>query len=427
MAAAKPHLNLMTIGHVDHGKSTLVGRLLYDTGNVSEETMRKLKEEAKEKKKETFEFAFVMDKLKEERERGVTIDIMHQRFDTPKYYFTIIDAPGHRDFVKNMITGASQADAVILVCSAKEGIQEQTKEHIFLVKVLGVQQMIVAINKMDSVNYEQAKYNATKADLEKLLKNVGYDITKIHFIPISGFVGDNVAKKSAKTPWYSGPILTEALDMLNPPKQPVDKPLRLPIQDVYTITGIGTVPVGRVDTGVLKVNDTLVFMPAGVKGEVKTIEMHHEQVSEAKPGDNIGFSVRGIGKTDVKRGDVAGPVSNPPTVAKEFTAQIIVLNHPSVITKGYTPVFHAHTAQVACKITEIQKKIDPKTGAVLQENPDFIKTGDAAVIKCVPQKPFVIESSKNFPELARFAVRDMGQTIAAGVCLDVVPAAAATK
>lgn len=427
MAAAKPHLNLMTIGHVDHGKSTLVGRLLYDTGNVSEETMRKLKEEAKEKKKETFEFAFVMDKLKEERERGVTIDIMHQRFDTPKYYFTIIDAPGHRDFVKNMITGASQADAAILVCSAKEGIQEQTKEHIFLVKVLGVQQMIVAVNKMDSVNYDKAKYDATKTELEKLLKSVGYDTSKIHFIPISGFVGDNVAKKSDKMTWYTGPILTEALDMLNPPKQPVDKALRLPIQDVYTITGIGTVPVGRVDTGILKVNDNLIFMPAGVKGEVKTIEMHHEQVTEARPGDNIGFSVRGIGKTDVKRGDVAGPVNNPPTVAKEFTAQIIVLNHPSVITKGYTPVFHAHTAQVACKIVEIQKKIDPKTGAVLQENPDFIKTGDAAVIKCVPQKPFVIESSKNFPELARFAVRDMGQTIAAGVCLDVVPAPAAAK
>ena len=427
MAAAKPHLNLMTIGHVDHGKSTLVGRLLYDTGNVSEEATRKLKEEAKEKKKETFEFAFVMDKLKEERERGVTIDIMHQRFDTPKYYFTIIDAPGHRDFVKNMITGASQADAVILVCSAKEGIQEQTKEHIFLVKVLGVQQMIVAVNKMDSVNYDKAKYEATKAELEKLLKSVGYDTSKIHFIPISGFVGDNVAKKSDKMTWYTGPILTEALDMLNPPKQPIDKPLRLPIQDVYTITGIGTVPVGRVDTGILKVNDNLIFMPAGVKGEVKTIEMHHEQISEARPGDNIGFSVRGIGKTDVKRGDVAGPVNNPPMVAKEFTAQIIVLNHPTVITKGYTPVFHAHTAQVACKIVEIQKKIDPKTGAVLQENPDFIKTGDAAVIKCVPQKPFVIESSKNFPELARFAVRDMGQTIAAGVCLEVVPATTPAK
>jgi elongation factor 1-alpha len=420
--ATKPHLNLVTIGHVDHGKSTLIGRILYDTKSVSEEDMRKLKALATELKKETFEFAFVMDKLKEERERGVTIDVMHQRFDTPKYYFTIIDAPGHRDFVKNMITGASQADAALLVCSAKEGVQEQTKEHVFLIKVLGVGQIICAINKMDSVNYDQTKYNSTKADVEKLLKSVGYDTSKILFIPTSGYVGDNVAKKSDKTPWYTGPTLVEAFDTLHVPSQPVDKPLRLPVQDVYTITGIGTVPVGRVETGVMKNGDMIVFEPAGVKGEVKSIEMHHEQIPEAKPGDNVGFSVRGINKTDIRRGDVVGHVNNPPKVAKEFTAQIIVLQHPNVITKGYTPVFHCHTAQVACKVTEIVKKIDPKSGATLQENPDFIKTGDAAIIKCVPNKPFVLESSKDFPELARFAIRDMGQTIAAGVCLEVVPA-----
>ncbi len=422
MAANKPHMNLVTIGHVDHGKSTLVGRLLYDSGNVKEEDMRKLKELAKELKKETFEFAFVMDKLKEEQERGVTIDIMHTRFDTPKYYFTVIDAPGHRDFVKNMITGASQADAAILVCSAKEGIQEQTKEHVFLIKVLGVKQVIAAINKMDAVNYDKAKFEATKADLSKLLQTVGYDVSKIQFIPLSGYVGDNVYKKSSNMSWYTGPTLFEQLDNLVVPTQPVDKPLRLPIQDVYTITGIGTVPVGRVETGILKTGDTIVFEPSGSKGEVKTIEMHHEQINEARPGDNIGFSVRGVTKTDIKRGDVAGPVSNPPTVAKEFTAQIIVLQHPNVITVGYTPVFHVHTSQTACKITEIQKKIDPKSGAVLQEKPDFIKAGDAAIIKCVPTRPLVIESAKVIPELGRFAIRDMGMTVAAGICLEVVKA-----
>jgi len=415
-------MNLVTIGHVDHGKSTLVGRLLYDTGNVREEDMRKLRELAKELKKETFEFAFVMDKLKEERERGVTIDIMHTRFDTPKYYFTLIDAPGHRDFVKNMITGASQADAAILVCSAKEGVQEQTKEHVFLIKVLGVGQVVVAINKMDSVNYDQAKYNAAKADTEKLLKTVGYDPSKIHFIPTSGYVGDNVAKKSAHMAWYTGPTLVEALDLLKVPESPVDKPLRLPVQDVYSITGIGTVPVGRVETGIMKTGSMVIFEPAGVKGEVKTIEMHHEAVNEARPGDNVGFSVRGVDKKDIKRGDVIGPVNDPPKVAKEFTAQIIVLQHPNVITKGYTPVFHIHTAQIACKITEILKKIDPKSGAVLQENPDFIKTGDAAIIRVVPSKPLVIEPVKEFPPLGRFAIRDMGMTVAAGVVLEVVKA-----
>jgi elongation factor 1-alpha len=420
--ATKPHMNLITVGHVDHGKSTLVGRMLFDSGAITPEEMRKLKELTKELKKETFEFAYVMDKLKEERARGLTIDIMHRRFDTQKYYFTVIDAPGHRDFIKNMITGASQADAALLVCSAKEGVQEQTKEHVFLIKVLGVTQIVAAINKMDSVNYEEAKYNETKENLSKLLKSVGYDTSKILFVPTSGYVGDNVFKKSENMAWYTGPTLFGAFDTLQLPAKPIDKALRLPVQDVYTITGIGTVPVGRIETGVMKVGDKVVFEPSGVSGEVKSIEMHHEQVQKAEPGDNVGFSVRGVNKTDIKRGDVLGLAGKEPTVAKEFTCQIVVLHHPNVITKGYTPVFHCHTAQVACKVTEIVKKIDPKTGATVQENPDFIKTGDAAILKCVPNKPFVIESSKEFPELSRFAIRDMGQTVAAGVCLEVVPA-----
>ncbi len=420
MADKKPHLNLVTIGHVDHGKSTLVGRLLFDTGAVRDEQMRKLKELAKELKKETFEFAFIMDKLKEERERGVTIDIMHQRFDTAKYYFTIIDAPGHRDFVKNMITGTSQADGAILVCSAKEGVQEQTKEHAYLAKVLGVGQMIVAINKMDAVNYEESKFLETKENVIKLLKGIGYKTDEINFVPTSGYLGDNVAKKSEHMAWYKGPTLVEALDLFKVPEQPRDKPLRLPVQDVYTITGVGTVPVGRVETGVMKVNDKIVFIPSGAQGEVKTIEMHHEQFQEAGPGDNIGFNVRGVGKTDIKRGDVACHAQTAAKPVKEFTAQIIVLNHPSVISKGYTPVFHIHTAQIAATITEIVKKLDPKTGQVAQENPDFIKTGDAAIIKIKPTKPIVIEKQSDIPQMARFAIRDMGQTVAAGICIDTV-------
>lgn len=420
MADKKPHLNLVTIGHVDHGKSTLVGRLLYDTGAVRDEQMRKLKELAKELKKETFEFAFIMDKLKEERERGVTIDIMHQRFDTKKYYFTLIDAPGHRDFVKNMITGTSQADGAILVVSAKDGIQEQTKEHAYLAKVLGVGQMIVAINKMDAVSYGEGKYKETKEAVEKLLKGIGFKLENIPFIPTSGYIGDNVAKKSENMAWYKGPTLVEALDTFTIPDQPVDKPLRLPIQDVYSITGVGTVPVGRIETGILKVNDKVVFVPSGAQGEVKTIEMHHEQHQEARPGDNVGFNVRGVDKTSIKRGDVLCHLQNPAKPVKEFTAQIIVLNHPSVISKGYTPVFHVHTSQVACTITEIVKKLDPKTGAVAQENPDFIKTGDAAIVKVKPTKPVVIEKQSDIPQLARFAIRDMGQTVAAGICIDTV-------
>ena len=418
--ANKPHLNLVTIGHVDHGKSTLVGRILYDSGAIQETEMRKLKDLAKELGKETFEFAFIMDRVKEERERGVTIDIMHQRFDTKKYYFTIIDAPGHRDFVKNMITGTSQADGAILVCSAKEGIQEQTKEHIWLTKIYGVKQLIVAVNKMDAVNYDEKKYLETKEALIKVLKAAGHAADKILFIPCSGYLGDNVVKKSDKMAWYKGPTIVEALDNFEVPAQPLDKPLRIPIQDVYAITGVGTVPVGRVETGVIKIGDKIIFMPSKALGEVKSVEMHHEQVQEARPGDNIGFNVRGVDKKAIKRGDVCCHADKPAKPAKEFTAQILVLNHPSVISKGYTPVFHVHTAQVACTITEIVKQIDPKSGATVKEHPDFIKTGDAAIVKVKPTKPLIIEKNSEFPQLAKFAIRDMGQTVAAGIAIDVV-------
>lgn len=419
--AEKPHMNLVFIGHVDHGKSTLVGRLLYELGEISEQKLKKFKEEAEKLGKGTFEFAWVMDSLKEERERGLTIDIAHRKFQTAKNYFTIIDAPGHRDFVKNMITGASQADAAVLVISAKEGIQPQTKEHAFLAKTLGISQLIVALNKMDTVNYDEARFNKVKEDVSKLLGGIGYKVDEIPIIPISAYMGDNLTKKSDKTPWYKGKTFVVLLDDFKPPEKPTDKPLRLPIQDVYTITGVGTVPVGRVETGVMKPGMKVIFMPSKATGEIKTIEMHHEQLQKAEPGDNVGFNVRGIGKNDTKRGDVLGAVDNPPTVAEEFTAQLVVLQHPSAITVGYTPVFHVHTAQVACQFTELVKKIDPKTGSTLEEKPQFLKTGDVAVVKIKPTKLLCIESAKDFPQLGRFAVRDMGQTVAAGMVIDVVP------
>jgi len=419
--AEKPHLNLVFIGHVDHGKSTSVGRLLADTGNVDAYLIEKYRKMAEEKGKATFEFAWVMDSLKEERERGVTIDVAHKRFNTDKYYFTVIDAPGHRDFVKNMITGTSQADAAVLVVSAVEGPQAQTKEHIFLARTLGVKQIIVGINKMDATKpaYSEEQYKKVKEDVSKILKSIGYKIDEIPFIPYSAFKGDNADKPSPNMPWYKGPTLLDALNNLKEPAKATNLALRLPIQDVYTITGIGTVPVGRIECGVLKPETKVMFEPAHVVGEVKSIEMHHEQLPVAYPGDNVGFNVRGIAKNDVKRGDVAGPLDNPPSVAKTFIAQIMVLNHPSVITVGYTPVFHIHTAQVACTFLELQKKLDPATGAVKEENPQFLKTGDAAIVKIQPTRPMVIEKAKEFPQLGRFAIRDMGQTVAAGVCLDV--------
>ncbi len=425
MAKEKEHLNLIFIGHVDHGKSTSVGRMMYDSGNIDEQAMRKLKDRAKELGKPGFEFAYVMDNLKEEQERGLTIDLAHKRFDTPKYYFTIIDAPGHRDFVKNMITGASQADAAVLVVSANpgDGVQQQTEEHVFLARTLGVGQLLIEVNKMDMAKYEEKRFNEVKDAVTKLLKIVGYKPAEIQFVPTSAQLGDNIVKQSTNMPWYKGPTLIKAIDNLKVPEKPTQLPLRLPIQDVYNITGVGVVTVGRVETGVMKVGDQVKVVPAsdgrGVAGEVKSIEMHHESLSKAEPGDNVGFNIRGVSKKDVARGDVVGPADKPPTVASEFTAQIVVLQHPSVLTAGYTPVFHIHTAQVACQITEIIEKIDPTSGASLGKV-DMLKNGEAARVRVKPVHPLVIELQKDIPQLARFAVRDSGRTVAAGMCIDIV-------
>ncbi len=419
MADDKPHMNLAVIGHVDHGKSTLVGRLLFETENVPEHVIEQYREEAEEKGKSGFEFAYVMDSLDEERERGVTIDIAHQRFDTDEYYFTIIDAPGHRDFVKNMITGASQADNAVLVVDVQDGVQPQTKEHVFLAKTLGINELIIAVNKMDTVDYDEGDFNSTVDEIGQLLKSVNISADDVKFIPVSAFEGDNVAEASDNTGWYDGETLLEALNALEEPTEPTDLPLRLPIQDVYSISGIGTVPVGRIETGEMSPGDNVSFQPSDVGGEVKTIEMHHEEVDYAGPGDNVGFNVRGVGQDDIRRGDVCGPASDPPTVAETFKAQIVVMQHPSVITAGYTPVFHAHTAQVACTIESIDQKLDPSSGDVKEENPDYIQAGDAAIVTVRPQKPLSIEPAGEIPQLGSFAIRDMGQTVAAGKVLEV--------
>jgi elongation factor 1-alpha len=426
--SSKPHLNLVVMGHVDHGKSTTTGHLLYLAGAIDERTIKAFQDEAEKMGKGTFKYAWVLDNLKEERERGVTIDLRFLKFETNKYYFTIIDAPGHRDFVKNMITGASQADAAVLFVSAKKGEFEagigpggQTREHAFLAFTLGVRQVVVAVNKMDdiTVNYSKERYEEIKNEVTRMLRMVGFKVDKINFVPTSGWTGDNLLKKSDKTPWYTGPTLFEALDLLEVPPKPTDKPLRIPVQDIYSITGIGTVPVGRVETGILKEGMNLVFMPSNKTAEVKSLEMHHTKIPVAEPGDNIGMSVRGISKTDIHRGDVAGPVSNPPTVAKEFIGQIIVIYHPTAIAAGYTPVLHYHTGQIACRFTELLKKIDPRTGQVVEEKPSFLKTGDAAWVKMEPLHPIAIETYQDFPELGRFAVRDMGTTVAAGVVKEI--------
>ncbi len=424
MPSDKPHLNCVIIGHIDHGKSTTMGHILVKAGAVSDKELREMEKLAQELDRPSWKFAYFMDRLMEERKRGITIDLAFQKFETAKYYFTIIDAPGHADFVKNMITGASQADCGLLVVSAKTGEFEagiaangQTREHAFLAKTLGVDQLVVLINKMDDpvVGYKEARFKEVKDELEKLLKKVGYKTETIKFIPTSGLIGDNLKDVSPNTPWYKGPAVLGALDEMTVPPKETAKPLRLPVQDVYTIKGAGTVPVGRVETGIMKVGDKIVFMPDGLESDVRSIEMHHEQLKEAQAGDNIGFNVRGIERGKIKRGDVVGPINNKPNVAKTDKAlviQAIVIWHPTAVGLNYSPVVHLHTAQVAMKFVK------------LPDGKDYLKQGDAGIVWLQPLQEVCVEKFADIKPLGRVAIRDMGRTVAVGIVKDIVAAPA---
>jgi len=427
MGKEKTHVSLVVIGHVDSGKSTSTGHLIYKCGGIDERTIAKYEKEAEEMGKGSFKYAWVLDKLKAERERGITIDIALWKFESEKSVFTIIDAPGHRDFIKNMITGTSQADVAILMIASPPGEFEsgwskegQTREHALLAFTMGVKQMIVCCNKMDSAGYKEDRYKEIKSEVGAYLKQVGYKVDTVPFIPISGWNGDNMLNHSDNMPWYKGPFLLEALDAIKPPKRPILKPLRLPLQDVYKISGIGTVPVGRVETGVIKPAMQVTFGPMGTTTECKSVEMHHEQVAEAIPGDNVGFNVKGLSVTDIKRGFVASDAKREPAMDTDtFKAQVIVMNHPGQIMNGYAPVLDCHTCHIACKFTEIENKMDKRTGKVTEEFPKSIKSGDAAIVKMTPSKPMVVEAFSQFPPLGRFAVRDMKQTVAVGVIKEV--------
>jgi elongation factor 1-alpha len=437
MGKEKTHINIVVIGHVDAGKSTTTGHLIYKCGGIDKRTIEKFEKEAKEMGKASFKYAWVLDKLKAERERGITIDIALWKFETTKYYFTIIDAPGHRDFIKNMITGTSQADVAVLVIASGQGEFEagiakngQTREHALLAYTLGVKQMIVLVNKMDdkSVNWSEARFNEIKNEVSSFLKKIGYKPEEIPFVPISGWLGDNMLERSTNLTWYKGPTLLEALDAVKEPKRPSDKPLRVPLQDVYKIGGIGTVPVGRVETGILKPGMVVTFAPANITTEVKSVEMHHEALEQAMPGDNVGFNIKNVAVKDLRRGFVAGDSKqDPPQETDFFNAQVIILNHPGEIHAGYAPVLDCHTAHIACKFSEILTKVDRRSGKELEKEPKNIKSGDAAMVKLIPTKPMVVETFTEYPPLGRFAVRDMRQTVAVGVIKEVTKKVKETK
>jgi len=439
MPKEKIHINIVVIGHVDSGKSTSTGHLIYKCGGIDKRQIEKFEKEAQEMGKGSFKYAWVLDKLKAERERGITIDIALWKFQTEKYYVTIIDAPGHRDFIKNMITGTSQADCAVLIVAAGTGEFEagiskegQTREHALLAYTLGVKQLIVAVNKMDTTEppYSEARFNEIKKEVGSFIKKIGFNPKQVLFIPISGWHGDNMLEKSAKMDWWKGDIkeggktvytLIEALDDILPPTRPLNKPLRLPLQDVYKIGGIGTVPVGRVETGIIKPGMVVTFAPGNVTTEVKSVEMHHESLPEAVPGDNVGFNVKNVSVKEIRRGNVASDSKNDPSKeCQNFLAQVIVMNHPGEIKNGYAPVLDCHTAHIACKFEEIKQKIDRRSGKAMEDYPKMIKSGDAAMVEMTPSKPMCVESFAEYPPLGRFAVRDMKQTVAVGVIKKVI-------
>nr|AAL78750.1 elongation factor-1 alpha [Locusta migratoria] len=441
MGKEKIHINIVVIGHVDSGKSTTTGHLIYKCGGIDKRTIEKFEKEAQEMGKGSFKYAWVLDKLKAERERGITIDIALWKFETSKYYVTIIDAPGHRDFIKNMITGTSQADCAVLIVAAGTGEFEagiskngQTREHALLAFTLGVKQLIVGVNKMDSTEppYSEARFEEIKKEVSNYIKKIGYNPVAVAFVPISGWHGDNMLEHSDKMSWFKGwsiernegkaegKTLIEALDAILPPNRPTEKPLRLPLQDVYKIGGIGTVPVGRVETGILKPGMVVTFAPANLTTEVKSVEMHHEALQEAVPGDNVGFNVKNVSVKELRRGYVAGDSkNNPPKGAADFTAQVIVLNHPGQIAMDIHQCLTVTQLILHASLLKSKRSVTRRTGKTTEENPKSIKSGDAAIVKFGTQQTNVCGIISRSSFIGKNCCQNMRQTGAVGVIKNV--------
>jgi len=459
-AEDKKHLGIVVVGHVDAGKSTTTGHLMFKLGGLNERDRDKLQKEADALGKGSFAFAFFMDKSKDERARGVTIACTTKEFFTDRYHYTIIDAPGHRDFIKNMISGASQADVALLMVPSNKGgfetsiqkgnhkkgeVQGQTRQHARLLHLLGVEQVICGINKMDdkSVGYSKDRYTEIQSEVSKMLTKIGFKIKKIPFIPMSGFQGDNLIDVSDKMPWYKGfevkikkkkikgHTLLDALnDVVQCPKRPKKKPFRMPVSGIYKIKGVGDVVTGRIEQGTLKPNVQVKFAPTGTGGKVFSIEMHHKNFPSAGPGDNVGCNVKGLVKENMpKAGDVmfidgeAGDES-PPAKAETFKAAIFVQDHPGQLKAakngkgGFTPSIHVRTAKAPCQLLEILWKRGKSTSNVKVENPPFIEAGDEAEVIFKPQQPICVDAYDVCKPLGRMAAMDSNSLIMLGRVLE---------
>jgi elongation factor 1-alpha len=450
-SSEKKHLSLVVCGHVDAGKSTTTGHLIFKLGGVSQREMEKLQQEATNNNMSSFAFAYYMDRDKAERERGVTINCTTKEFYTDSYHFTIVDAPGHKDYIKNMITGAGCADVALLLVPAEKGgfetaiqkgdhknnvIQGQTRQHARLLSLLGIEQLIVGINKMDSCDWSEDRYNEIKDEMTKMIQQAGFKPRRVPFIPYSGFHGENLINETDKMPWYKGwnaniskdevvegKTLYDALEKLaRPPNRAVSKLVRVPINGVYQIKGVGDVITGRVEQGIIRPNDVVGVVPRKLSGlKIFSIEMHHKMISQALPGDNVGLNIKGLDKKNMpKIGDVIYiEKENILKPVKEFRAQVVVQEHPGQLKIGYSPLIHVRTSKASCKMSQILWKTNKKSGGEKIENPPFLEAGDAAEVVFEPKQGLYLETYEDCPGIGRIAVMDSNQLAMMGKVLDV--------
>lgn len=425
----KDHLYIVVIGHVDAGKSTLMGRLLCDMGEVSQRTLHKYEQESKKIGKQSFMYAWVLDETGEERVRGITMDVGRAQFETKSKKVIILDAPGHADFIPNMITGAGQADVALLVVDATRGEFEsgfelggQTREHALLVRSLGINQLTVSVNKLDTTNWSEERFSEILKKLKVFLKQAGFKDTDITFVPCSGLTGENLVKPSTETElckWYKGPCLLDVIDNCNVPTRPVSKPLRMTVNDIFKGTGTGLCVAGRIETGILNKGDKVLVCPIKEMAEVKGVSINDMSSNVAFAGDQVSVTLSGVDIQNVAVGFVlSDPVQQVP-VSSHFEARLVVFNVKVPITKGYPVLIHHQSLVESANIVKLKALLNKSTGEILKKKPRCLGNNSVAVVDIEVCRPICIERYKDVKELGRVMLRVAGVTIAAGLITDI--------
>ncbi|XP_056170536.1 uncharacterized protein LOC115665764 isoform X1 [Syzygium oleosum] len=427
----KRHLNVVFIGHVDAGKSTTGGQILFLSGQVDDRTIQKYEKEAKDRSRESWYMAYIMDTNEEERVKGKTVEVGRAQFETETTRFTILDAPGHKSYVPNMISGAFQADIGVLVISARKGEFEtgyekggQTREHVQLAKTLGVSKLLVVVNKMDdhTVNWSKERYDEIESKMMPFLKSSGYNVKKdVLFLPISGLVGSNIKTGVDKSlcSWWNGPCLFEALDAVEVPPRDPKGPFRMPIIDKFK--EMGTLVMGKVESGSIREGDYLVLMPNKAYVKVLAVYRDDDKVRRAGPGENVRVTLYGIEEKDILSGFVLSSVEKPIAAVTEFVAQLQILEllDNAIFTAGYKAVLHIHAVVEECEIIELLQQIDPKTKKPLKRNVLFVKNGAVVICRIQVDNLICIEKFSDFAQLGRFTLRTEGKTVAVGKVIDL--------